>query len=228
MPLMRLLTAILLACAAIACVGAGAAQAASVRELGYSDPFPKADCPDECQAIAQVSGMQVSIGGVHNPFRVKKPGYLVAWTIRLGQPSVDQTNFFKTTYGSTPEARLSIFKSLKNKYRYRLQSQSPLVELEDYFGSTPTFVLKQPMRIHTNEIVGITVPTWAPAFAHGLTAHEAWRSSRSGDDCTAQNPPQGAHQKVRSVKVYGCLYRSARLLFSATFVPDPKKTTKKK
>jgi hypothetical protein len=226
MALMRLFTAIVLACACILLAAAGAAQAASVRELGYNDPFPKADCPDQCQAAAQVSGMQVSIGGVHNPFRVKKPGYIVAWTIRLGTPTTDQMNFFQGTFGTTPEARLSIFKSLKSKYRYRLQNQSPLFKLSDYFGSTPTFVLQKPLRIHTNEIVGITVPTWAPAFAHGLSAHEAWRSSHSGDDCTKANPDQGAHERIKSVKVYGCLYRTARLLFSATYVPDPKKTTK--
>jgi hypothetical protein len=224
----RPFAAIVFACATLACC-AGAAQASSTRELGYpsASPFPQADCPDNCQAVAQVSGMQVVLGSVRNPFRVTKPGYVVAWTIRLGQPNADQVNFFKTTFGTVPEARLSVFKSLKSKNRYKLTNQSIVFKLENYFGSTPTFVLQKPLRMHTNEILGLTVPTWVPAFAHGLDAHQAWRSSHSGSDCTATNPPQGAHQTLKTVKVYGCLYRTARLLFSATFVPDPKPTVKK-
>jgi hypothetical protein len=224
---MRLLAASAVACATLAF--ACQAQAASTRELGYpaASPFPAADCPDNCQAVAQVSGMQVALGSVRNPFRVSKPGYIVAWTVRLGNPNTDQLNFFKGTYGSVPQARLSVFKSLKSKHRYRLQAQSDLFKVEPYFGSTPTFVLKKPLRMHTNEILGLTVPTWVPAFAHGLDNHQAWRSSHQGSDCTATTPPQGAHQTVRTVKVYECLYRTARLLFSATFVPDPTPTAKK-
>ena len=228
MPLMRLFTASVVACAALAF--AAQAQASSVRELGYptSAPFPPADCPTNCQAIAQVSGQQVELGSTRNPFRVTKPGYIVAWTIRLGQPSTDQVTFFKTTYGATSQARLSVLKSLKKGHRYQLTAQSDLFSLEPYFGSTPTFVLKAPLRMHTNDILGLTVPTWAPAFAHGLDAKQAWRSSHSGAACTATNPAPAAQQKIKSVAVYGCLYRTARLLYSATFVPDPTPTTKKK
>ena len=137
-------------------------------------------------------------------------------------------NFFKGTYGSTPEARLSVLKSLKKGHQYKLSAQSDLFQLEPYFGSTPTFVLKAPLRMHTNEILGLTVPTWVPAFAHGLDNKQAWRSSHSGADCTATSPPPAAQQKLKSVAVYGCLYRTARLLYSATFVPDPTPTAKKK
>jgi hypothetical protein len=226
---MRLLAASAFACAALA-FAAGPAQASSVRDLGYPTgfPFPVADCPTNCQAVAQVSGMQVELGSVHNPFRVTKPGYVVAWTIRLGNPNADQMNFFNTAYGSVPQARLSVLKSLKKGHQYKLAAQSELFKLGSYFGSTPTFVLKAPLRMHTNEILGLTVPTWVPAFAHGLDNKQAWRSSHQGADCTAQNPPQGAQQTIKSTKVYGCLYRTARLLFSATFVPDPKTTVKPK
>jgi hypothetical protein len=228
MRLMRLFMASVLTCAALAF--ATQAQASSVRELGYptSSPFPAADCPTNCQAIAQVSGMQVQLGGINNPFRVNKPGYVVAWTVRLGSPDASQVSFFKTSYGSVPQARLSVLSSLHKGHQFKLVAQSDLFKLEPYFGSTPTFVLKAPLRMHTNEVLGLTVPTWVPAFAHGLNSHDAWRSSHSGSACTAANPSPGAQQTLKSVKVYGCLYRTARLLYSATFVPDPTPPKKKK
>jgi hypothetical protein len=228
MPGVRRTRIIAAACALAACTGlAVPAQAKNVQELGRPSggfPFPVPDCPDNCQAIAQVTGFQVQLGSAKNPFRIRRPGFVVAFTVRLAKPTAEQTGFFKTTYGAKAEARLAIVRSLKHKREYKLIQQTQAFDLEPYFGSTPTIALRQPFRVHKDDIIALTVPTWLPSFAHNLSSDQAWRSSHSGDECTATNPPSAAHENIGSVKVYGCFYRTARLLYSATFIGDPKPT----
>jgi len=224
MPPMKRLTALVSACLALVLA---APAGADVREIGvFNDaPFPAASCPDNCQAVAQVSGYQVQIGQHKNPYKLKRAGKIVAFTIRLGQPNADQLSFFRTTFGGTSQARLSILKAAKTKQRHRLLRQSELFQLEPYFGSTPTFALEKPIPVVKGDVVALTVPTWAPAFAHGLANDNAWRSSHHDNECTAQTPPPAPQQTVGSLRIYGCFYRTARLLYSAHYVPDPKPTT---
>ncbi len=70
-------------------------------------------------------------------------------------------------------------------------------------------------------IIALTVPTWAPAFAHGLGNDFAWRSSHHDDECTSATPPPAAQMSLNSLRIYGCFYRTARLLYSVDFVRDP-------
>jgi hypothetical protein len=96
--------------------------------------------------------------------------------------------------------------------------------VDRYLGSSPTFALGRPLVVRRGYIVALTVPTWAPAFAVGLPRSDWWRSSRRKNDC--KNVSQmAAQQTLRSVKVYGCTYFTARVLYSATFVPDPQPTS---
>ena len=120
--------------------------------------------------------------------------------------------------------RMAIVRSLHSKKQYRLIRQTQAFDLEPYFGSTPTIALRQPFRVKKEDIVAITVPTWMPAFAHNLSSDQAWRSSHSGDECVATLPPTAAHEEEGTKKTYGCFYRTARLLYSATFIGDPKPT----
>ena len=200
------------------------AEASSVREFGWKTKFPPASCPTDCQAIAQVTGFQVQIGTDSNPLRATHPGKIIAWTVRLSKPSTDQLTYFRTTFGAKPQARVSIVRSLKRKHLYRLIAQSEVFNLERYFGGTPTFALNKPLPIKKDDIVAITVPTWIPAFAHALSDDQAWRASHASTQCTASTPPPAAHQTIGSTKTYACFYRTARLLYSATFVPDPRPT----
>ena len=211
---------------AVACALLAPAASASVRELGLPDnfPFPPPDCPQDCQALAQVTGFQVQLGKSHNPLRVKKHGWIVAFSVRVAKPTADQITFFKNTYGAHPTARLAIVRSRKHKRQYKLKRQSQAFDLEQYFGSTPTIALHQALRVHKDDIVALTIPTWLPAFAHNLSSDQAWRNSHSGDDCNSTNPPPAAHQKVDSIMTYGCFFRTARMLYSASFVGDPKVT----
>jgi hypothetical protein len=224
----RLLNA-LIVMSVLLMLAASAASASSVREVGeYADvPLPQAGCPLNCQAIGHVTGYQVQIGTHKNPYVITHAGKIVAWTIRLGKPDAQQTQFFANLFGGTPQARLTVIKKPKadkpKTNDLKILAQSEIFDLTNYLGSTPTFALAKPMPVEAGATLAITVPTWAPAFAINLGPDEAWRSSRPKKDCNGTS--QTAHQKVGKTHSYDCFYRTARLLFTASFVPDPKPTS---
>ena len=75
----------------------------------------------------------------------------------------------------------------------------------------------------SSTVVALTVPTWAPAFAVNLGRDHSWRSSRKQTACNDVGQP-AIHDVMRAIRTYGCFYRTARLLYSVTFVPTNKET----
>ena len=196
---------------------------ARIVELGANPAAPAASCPDNCQAVGRVSGFQVTVGARRNPYRVRRHGKIVAFTIHLGKPRDDQVRFFTDLFGGPPRAQLSVLRP-GSRRRHRLTGRSRLYDLAPYLGSNPTFALERPLTMRPGYVAALTVPTWAPAFGVGLGDTEAWRSSRDGRRC--DDVSQAAAQQRRgSLRTYGCLYRTARLLYSVTFVPDPGRVT---
>ncbi len=164
----------------------------------------------------------MQIGALKNPFLVSEPGTVVAFTLKLGKPDAEQTTFFSNLFGGQPQVRLSILKPARTKRRHRLQAQSDVVNVQSYFGSTPTFALAKPLKVDKRSVIALTVPTWMPAFAVNQPADVAWRFSRENCD-DAQEP--AAQQTLKSLRTYGCFKRTARPVYSVTFIPDPKPTT---
>jgi hypothetical protein len=212
------------ALAALFALAAAAPASADVKELGLQSPFPPAACPADCQAIGQVTGYQVQTGATKNPVQIAKPGKIVAFTIALGKPNAEQTQFFNNLFGAEPQARMSILRLGHRKRRATLRAQSQIFKLAPYFGSTPTFALPKPIAVGPRDVVALTVPTWAPAFAVNAGKDHAWRSSRLKGDCGGTS--QRAQQSVGVVSYYDCFYRGPRLLYTATFLRDPKPTKK--
>lgn len=210
--------------ASAAALLAAAPAQAEVRELGVSPESPLVDpsCPADCQAIGRVSGYPVQIGALKNPFLVNEPGKIVAFTLRLGKPDAEQTAFFSNLFGGQAQVRLSVLKPARTKRRHRLQAQSEVISVQSYFGSTPTFALKAPLAIDKRSVVALTIPTWIPAFAVNQPADVAWRFSRENCD-DAQEP--AAQQTLKSLRTYACFKRTARPVYSVTFIPDPKPTS---
>ena len=196
--------------------------AAAVVEMGATTPRPAASCPESCQAVGRVTGYQAGQAGRRSPFRARRRGRIVAFSLQLGRPRADQIEYFDGLFGGSPQARLSVLRPGPRR-RNVLSGQSELFELRPYFGSTPTFALDRPLTVKKDYLVALTVPTWAPAFGVGLGNEEAWRSSRDAERCDDVRQT-AAQQRRRSSRTYGCLYRTARLLYTASFVPDPRPT----
>jgi hypothetical protein len=204
--------------------GSSAAQAPkTVVVLGQTASTPDPSCPNTpCQAIGSVTGFQLNNGQTRVPFLVRHAGTIKSWTLTLAQPTRSQRSFFNSFFGTPPEARLAILRRIPgtNPPRYNLVSQSAVKVLSPYLGQTVRFGSN--LRVEKNDIVGLTVPTWAPAFAQGLPSTNIWRASREPGHCTnatdiRQGEPQ---QRVGRRATYGCRYTTARLLYTATLVED--------
>jgi hypothetical protein len=218
-------------------IGTGDAGAAPrIVVLGAATPAVPS-CPTTCQAVGKTTGFQTSITGSKSPFVVTVRGRVVAWSIKTGVPSTkpnpsnnnqSDLDFFSKTFGGPPRARIAVLKPIMSSIRagkpiYKLKSQSPVEDLTEFLGQTTTFTLDTPLRVKPNNVVALTVPTWAPAFAINQAANTRWQASRKKGKCndTADilaGTPQDALGTQRS---YGCSYNTARLLYSATVVADP-------
>src|SRR3954466_2867528 len=108
------------ALAALFALSVAAPASADIKELNQQSPFPTASCPTDCQAIGQVTGYQVQIGSAKNPMQISKKGKIVAFTIALGKPDEQQTQFFNNLFGNEPQVRLSILKLGHRKRRATL------------------------------------------------------------------------------------------------------------
>ena len=189
--------------------------------LGQTSTVPDPSCPETpCQAVGSVTGFQVNNGQTRNPFLVPHKGTIKAWTLTLAQPTNSQRSFFNGFFGTPPEARLSIIRRVPgtNPPRYNLRRQGAIKVLSPYLGQTVKFSAN--LKVEKHDIVAISVPTWAPTFAQGLTSTNVWRASRETGKCTnstdiRQGEPQS---KVGKRATYGCKYTTARLLYTATLV----------
>ena len=209
--------------ALVVAVGAdGAANASRTTVvLGSTATVPDPSCPDlPCQAVGSVTGFQVSTNQDRLPFIVPRSGKVKAWTLTLAQPTNRQRSFFNGFFGTPPEARLAILRRVPgtNPPRYNLRRQGSIHVLSPYLGKTVKFGAN--LRVETGDIVGLTIPTWAPAFAQNLSAQNAWRASREPGRCTnSTDVRQGKPQvNVGQRQTYGCRYSTARLLYTATVV----------
>jgi hypothetical protein len=191
--------------------------------LGGTASIPDPSCPESpCQAIGSVTGFQVSTSQGQLPFRVPRDGTVKSWTLTLSQPTSKQRAFFNGFFGTPPQARLAILRRVPetNPPRYALRRQGSIHVLTPYLGQTVKFGAS--LKVEKADIVGVTVPTWAPAFAQGLPSTNAWRASREAGKCVnSTDVRQGeAQQKLGARATYGCRYTTARLLYTVTVVED--------
>jgi hypothetical protein len=189
--------------------------------LGQTASEPDPSCPElPCQAIGSVTGFQVNNGQANLPFLVTHDGTIKSWTLTLAQPTGSQRTFFNGFFGTPPQARLAILRRVPgtNPPRYNLRRQGSVKVLSPYLGQTVKFSAN--LEVEKGDIVGITVPTWAPAFSQDLNTNNVWRASREEGACkNATDIRQGEPQeKVGTRATYGCKYTTARLLYTATLV----------
>lgn len=241
--------------------------------LGKTEKTPRPSCPTprkkgevdpnaplfkQCQAIGEVTGLQIRANGRRQPFKVPENGRIVAWSIDLSNPSKSEKTFFSEAPESgpnvesgvgwgSPSARISVLKKRKNG-RFKLTKQGPKVGLKSHLGSQPIFTLAKPLRVKAGTFIAITTANWIPALAHDPPVAsrngDIWRASRGKKHCGII--PSGAskseaiaiqqdmidrsrpHQKVGSVRSYKCTYSAARLTYHAYLAPHGKKSGSKK
>jgi hypothetical protein len=197
------------------------ATLAEVGVIPATTPPTAPSCPaSPCLALTRTTGFQVKVGSTRSLVTVPKEGTVVAWTVTLGKPNATQVKFFNTNEGGTASAAIAILApQRKPNLAYKLIAQSPVVQLEKYFGKTAQFPLASTIAVKKNDVIALAVPTWAPVLALGFTNETSWRASRPRSSCSSTSTL--SVQSVGATVQYYCLYRQARLTYSATLISTP-------
>lgn len=200
-------------------------RAKKTKVLGDIGKLPDALCPQNCSALAIVSGYQAEIDGIRNPYRIPFNGHVLRWKIKLGSVTKSQRNFFQKRFGKSPKAGISILKKVKvaGKTKYKLLKRGPVVGLNQYLGETASIKLEKRIAVKKGWYVALTVPTWAPALARVKTDAKpskpdltySWRASREPDTCEQTPNMQNSEPqtKTKSKRSYGCKFSAEQLLY---------------
>jgi hypothetical protein len=194
---------------------------ATLTEIGHQDNPPAPSCPGSpCLAVSRTTGFQAKVGDTRGPMVSPVNGRLVAFTLQLAKPDDNQINFFNTNLGGAPQARIAVLRLQADRRSYKLTAQGELWDLTPYLGMTAQFPLNRTLIVRQGDLIALTVPTWAPTLAVGQDRKDGWRADRSAtacDDTTAQT----ALQNLKGTTQFPCLYRTARLTYTATVISTP-------
>jgi hypothetical protein len=225
---------------AIAALAPGAASA-KVVELGQTtaSPIASPSCPTgvspaQCFIIlTRTTAIQTVTAGVINPTRVTSPGWIVAFTVGLSKLSnVTKTELsylheLDTAYGGTPQVALTVLKPGR-KDKYTVEAQSGTYHLIPFLGQVlqeplslpPSFTQLTALPVKPGDVIGLTVPTWAPVLSYNLNATKyAYRQSRTAN-CKNAAGTETAQTTIGSGVRYLCTYTGTRVEYSATEIVD--------
>ncbi len=212
------LAGVLASAVAIPALASGAIS--EIGPVGGETAMPDPSCPSKpCRAISHTTGYQVKVGDTRETHVVKEDGRLVAWTIKLSNPDKDQIAFFDKNLGGEASAQITVFRP-GNKLYARILAQGDEQKLEPYFGQTVQFALEKSIPVKKGNVIGLSVPTWAPALAINQPGTSSYRTTQKKGGCD-DFVTQTAQTGVNNIARFFCLYRTARITYTATIVSDP-------
>lgn len=210
---------IVLALVAAVLLGVPAAASATIDSVPTGAPEATPSCPDSpCLAISRTIGYQAKVGTARGLMTVPKDGRIVSWTVQLGKPGAKQIDFFNEKLGGEASAQIAVLRPGR-KLRARVVALGEVQKLTPYFGQTVEFPLEKTIEVKKGWIIGLSVPTWAPALAVNLGGDTSWRASRKKGTCEDTQTQTAA--PVMAVPQFYCLYRTARVMYSARIVSTP-------
>ena len=204
---------------ALACAVAPSAASARIVEVGQAPTEAVPTCPaSPCLAVSRTTGYQAKVVDSRAHYVIPANGRIVAFSIRLGAPNKRQIKFFEDNFGKA-SAGLAVIRRGDRLFG-RVVAASPVMQLSDYFGQTVQFPLDRALKVEKGNVIGLTVPSWAPALSTLTDDGSSWRASRGLKACD-NTDSQTAQTAVGALTQYRCLYR-ARLTYTATLITDPK------
>jgi hypothetical protein len=205
--------------AALACAAPASAR---IIEVGATGTEATPTCPSApCFAVSRTTGYQAKVVDSRSAYVVPRNGKIVAWTISLGAPDERQIDFFDGNFGES-SAGVTILRRGKRLF-HRVIGQTPVQDLQPYFGQTVQFPLDRSISVKRGQVVALTVPTWAPALTQTVDDGSSWRASRAKNKCN-DTDTQTAQSRMGDRTQYRCLYK-ARLTYTATLITDPRPNT---
>jgi hypothetical protein len=218
-----------------------ASAVASIVELGQTSPTPivspscpKGVSPSQCLIIlTRTTAVQTISDGVAYPTTVKKDGWIVAFTVGLSQLSSDakteknDVHILDQAYGGTPQLAITVLQP-GPKHKFTVTAQSQTFHLIPFLGQVlqeplsmpPTFTQFTALPVKKGDVIGLTVPTWAPVLSYNLNATKfAYRQSRMGNCLRSGGAAtETAQTTIGASTRYLCDYTGTRVEYSATEV----------
>jgi hypothetical protein len=206
--------------------------AAAIVELGAtSTPLAPPSCPpgtsgSNCTIIlTETTALETLSDGVYYPATATKAGNIVAFTVGLAKLSKGEIQGLNSSYGGKSQVAITVLrpgastKAGQNRL-YTVVAESPPFTVQPWFGHVVQFPLDTTLQIRVGDVVGLTVPTWAPVLAINLPAKQfSYRASRP-NRCTTINV-QSAQTTVGQHAEYKCFFNATRVEYSATEVTNP-------
>lgn len=199
-----------------------------------SPSCPKGVSPSQCFIIlTRTTAIQATSDGITNPTIVKNNGWIVAFTVGLSELSTNATtehNYLKTldtAYGGTPQLALTVLAPGPN-HKYTVAAQSPTYHLTPFLGMVlqeplslpPTFATFTALPVKAGDVIGLTVPTWAPVLTYNLSSTQfVYRQSRM-TNCKNAAGEQTAQITVGESTRYRCEYSGTRVEYTATEITN--------
>jgi hypothetical protein len=224
---------------------ASAPASARIVELGATaTPLAKPACPPNTPpakcfiVLARTTAVQSTSDGVVNPTTVRRAGWIIGFTVGLAQLSTNnktEKSFLHqldTAFGGTPQVAITVLKP-GPKHKFTVVAETPLFHVLPYLGQLlqmplslpPAFTQFKPLVVKPGEVIGLTVPTWAPVLSYNLTPSKfVYRQSRT-TNCKVGGAGATAQLTVGDNAHYLCSYAGTRVEFSATEItnqPYPK------
>ena len=178
-----------------------------------------------------------------NPTKVNKAGWIVAFTVGLSKLSSRRQDraAASCTYSTpatagTPQLALTVLKpGPKNKYT--VAAQSPTFHLLPFLGQVlqeplslpPTFTTITALPVKKGEVIGLTVPTWAPVLPTTSRPPSTPTARAARANCTnaagePDRPDDRRRQRAVPVQLHGHAGRVQRRPRSSTS-PTPRPTS---
>jgi hypothetical protein len=238
--MMKRFSLVLCALACLLALGGTGVASAQIVELGRTaSPLVAPACPKggalaSCRIVlVHTTAIQTTSDGVTSPTLVKKAGWVVSFTVGLSnlvsKASTERQilHGLDKSWGGPPQLALTVLRPT-GRNTYQVVAQSDTYHVMPFLGQViqeplslpPTFSTFTALPVRAGDVIGLTVPTWAPVLAYDLSSSRfAYRQSRR-ENCNNTPGTQTAQTAVGSRTQYGCSYPGARIEYSATEVVD--------
>lgn len=231
--------------ATVLALAPGSALAGIVQLGQTATPIAAPVCPkgvstSNCSIILErTTAVQSASDGVRYPTTVKKDGWIVSFTVGLSKLSNNAAterhllHGLDLGYGGTPQLALTVLKP-GPRQQFTVAAQSQTFHLIPFLGQVlqeplalpPRFTQFTALPVKKGDVIGLTIPTWAPVLSYNLNATKfTYVQSRTGN-CTHAAANETAQLTVGAHTRYLCSYTGTRVEYGATEVtntPYPKK-----
>ena len=189
--------------------------------------------------LTRTTAVQATSDGIINPTRVNQQGWVVAFSVGLSSLSssaATEASIIKSKdaqYGGAPSMALTVLKPGPGN-TFTVMGESAIYTLTPFLGQVlqeplslpPSFSSLTALHVERGDVIGLTVPTWAPVLSYQLSSSQfSYRQSRRLN-CKNTAAFETAQTKVGQSTTYGCYYTGTRVEYSATEITDtvaPKK-----